>query len=330
MRSRSRRLDLGLLVAAGAVGEREGGQVAGQADAAGDDDVGLRAGAAEINNRPWYNRPGNWNRPWYGGVAAGAWAQPWFNHHYGWHNGFWNNWPSYPSFWYGAGTASAGWLDSGGDTYVYNNPYYTPPADTTVVVQPQLNYSAPLPAPTVEQTALAYPPEPDPSAFESGELPTTPPPAPSNGGPIVTEANKHFDAAREAFKRGDYPLAQSLAEKAIVLLPSDATLHEFRALTLFAQKKYKEAAAALYSVLAAGPGWDWKTLSGLYSDPDTYTKQLRALEEYAAKNPNSPEAHFVLAYHYLVLGSLEEAAKQFREVVRLQPEDKLSAAARRR
>jgi hypothetical protein len=35
-----------------------------------------------------------------------------------------------------------------------------------------------------------------------------------------------------------------LAEKAIKLLPSDATLHEFRALTLFAQKKYKDAAAA--------------------------------------------------------------------------------------
>src|SRR5262249_44510739 len=40
-------LDLGLLVAAGAVGERESGQVARQADAAGDDDVGLRPAAAQ-------------------------------------------------------------------------------------------------------------------------------------------------------------------------------------------------------------------------------------------------------------------------------------------
>ena len=47
MRSRSRRLDLGLLAAAGAIGERKSGQIAGQANAAGDDDVGLRAAAAQ-------------------------------------------------------------------------------------------------------------------------------------------------------------------------------------------------------------------------------------------------------------------------------------------
>src|SRR5262249_31302096 len=40
-------LDLGLLVGAGAVAEGEGGQVAREADAAGDDDVGLRTGAAQ-------------------------------------------------------------------------------------------------------------------------------------------------------------------------------------------------------------------------------------------------------------------------------------------
>src|SRR5262249_5069540 len=41
------RLDLVLLVGAGPVTERKSGQVPGQADAAGDNDVGLRAGAAQ-------------------------------------------------------------------------------------------------------------------------------------------------------------------------------------------------------------------------------------------------------------------------------------------
>jgi cytochrome c-type biogenesis protein CcmH/NrfG len=142
----------------------------------------------------------------------------------------------------------------------------------------------------------------------------------------VAKANKEFDAAREAFKAGDAVKAQTLVEKAIELLPSDATLHEFRALTLFAQGRYKEAAATLYAVLAAGPGWDWKTMRGLYPDEDTYTRQLRALEEHVRKDPNSGEAHFVLAYQYLVLGSKDEAVKQLKEVVRVQPQDKLSAA----
>jgi tetratricopeptide (TPR) repeat protein len=142
----------------------------------------------------------------------------------------------------------------------------------------------------------------------------------------VVQANKEFDAAREAFKAGDYPKAQKLVEKAIELLPSDATLHEFRALTLFAQARYKEAAATLYAVLAAGPGWDWNTLRVLYPDEDTYTKQLRALEEYVRKETKSAEAHFVLAYQYLVLGTKDPAIAQLKEVVRLQPKDNLSAA----
>src|SRR5262249_59992153 len=142
----------------------------------------------------------------------------------------------------------------------------------------------------------------------------------------VNDANQQFDAARKAFKGGDYAKAQELAEKAIALLPSDATLHEFRGLTLFAQQKYQEAAAALYAVLAAGPGWNWQTMSALYAKPDIYTKQLRALETYTGDHHEAAYAHFLQAYHYLVLGGKDAAVKQLEEVLKLQPEDKLSAA----
>jgi tetratricopeptide (TPR) repeat protein len=218
-------------------------------------------------------------------------------------------------------------LLSPGDTYVYSNPYYAAPTDTTVVVPTELDYAAAIPAPTVAQSLIAYPPPPDQQLLDSGEaLPTTEPPPPDSKDETVAKANKEFDAAREAFKAGDAAKAQALAEKAIRLLPSDATLHEFRAMTLFAQGRYKDAAATLYAVLAAGPGWDWKTMRGLYPDEDTYTRQLRALEEHVRKAPDSAEARFVLAYQYLVLGSKDEAVKQLKEVVRLQPQDKLSAA----
>jgi len=174
---------------------------------------------------------------------------------------------------------------------------------------------------------IAYPPPPDQQVLDSGEaLPTTEPPPPNNQDETVAQATKVFDAAREAFKASDAVWAQTLVETAIALLPSDGTLHEFRALTLFAQGRYQDAAATLYAVLAAGPGWDWKTMRGLYPDEDTYTRQLRALEEYVRKNPSSAEARFVLAYQYLVLGTKDEAVKQLKEVVRLQPKDKLSTA----
>jgi tetratricopeptide (TPR) repeat protein len=231
-----------------------------------------------------------------------------------------------PAFWLAGGMAAASAL-SPGDTYVYSNPYYAAPSDTTVVVEPALDYSTAIPAPTVAQSTYAYPPPPDEQVLDSGEpLPTGEPPAPDSKDESVAQANKEFDAAREAFKAGDAAKAQTLVEKAIQLLPSDATLHEFRALTLFAQGLHKDAAATLYAVLAAGPGWDWATMRGLYPDEDTYTRQLRALEDFIRKNPNSAEARFVLAYQYLVLGAKDEAVGQLKEVVRLQPQDKLSAA----
>ena len=79
-----------------------------------------------------------------------------------------------------------------------------------------------------------------------------------------------------------------------------------------------------YSVLTAGPGWNWSTLVGLYPDVDTYTNQLRALEAYVRTNPSSASGRFLLAYHYLVQGNNDAAGAQFQEVVKLQPQDQLS------
>src|SRR5262249_5160583 len=52
---------------------------------------------------------------------------------------------------------------------------------------------------------------------------------------------------------------------------------------------------------------------------------LRALEGYVKDHMDTAEGHFPLAYHYLVLGSKNDAVNQFKEVVRVQPNDKLSA-----
>jgi thioredoxin-like negative regulator of GroEL len=110
------------------------------------------------------------------------------------------------------------------------------------------------------------------------------------------------------------------------MLPSDGNLHEFRALNLFAMKKYKEAAGVLYAVLADEPGWNWDTLSSFYTNTDTYTQQLRDLESHVEANPADVPARFVLAYHYLVLEERTAALEQFREIVKQEPRDSLSAS----
>jgi len=98
---------------------------------------------------------------------------------------------------------------------------------------------------------------------------------------------RDFDAALGQFKAGEYPAALALVNKAIQGQPSDAVMHEFRALDLFAMKDYSQAAATIHSVLAVGPGWDWATLSSLYPSVEIYTTQLRELEAYVRSNPNA-------------------------------------------
>lgn len=139
-------------------------------------------------------------------------------------------------------------------------------------------------------------------------------------------AERRMDLARRAFKKGDYFTAQGECERAIRLLPGDANLHEFLALCQFAQEEYKDASATLHEVLAAGPGWSWNTLSSFYPSEKTYTTQLRALEKCVKDNPRDAAARFVLAYHYLALDERDAAAEQLREVVKLQPKDKVAPA----
>jgi tetratricopeptide (TPR) repeat protein len=196
--------------------------------------------------------------------------------------------------------------------FVFNNPFVvTNPTpivvnNTTTIIQRPFDYSQPLPVPVA-------PAETD---EDTEELPPD---------PAVEQAIAIFDQGRAAFQRGDYATALARVDDAIRQLPSDATLHEFRALTLFAMKKYPEAAETIYAVLAAGPGWNWDTVHDLYADPNEYTAQLRALEDYVRRNPNVAAARFLLAYHYLVINAVDRAILELEQVTRLHPDDQLSA-----
>jgi thioredoxin-like negative regulator of GroEL len=204
------------------------------------------------------------------------------------------------------------------NTFVFNNPFWVVPAvsSTTVVEVPVwLDYSRPLPAPVGDFVAVG-----DLVGDEFDDLSDSPPPDPA-----AVEAIQLFDQARTAFQARDFKRALELIDESIALSPSDATLHEFRALCLFALKDFQQAAGTIYAVLAAGPGWNWETLVSLYASVSVYTEQLRALESHVRANPDDAAATFLLAYHYITMGHLESAVKQLEQVTRLLPDDQLSA-----
>ena len=134
-----------------------------------------------------------------------------------------------------------------------------------------------------------------------------------------------LENADTAFQANDYDAALDIANKGIAQFPDDAVLHEFRSLVLFAKSDYQQSAATIHSVLAIGPGWDWTTLSSMYSNIDLYTKQLRALETFTASNPKDASSRFLLAYHYLSCGHPDAAARCLQKVVKLMPNDRVAA-----
>jgi len=109
-------------------------------------------------------------------------------------------------------------------------------------------------------------------------------------------------------------------------MPRDAVLHEFRSLVLFALQRYAESAAAIHAVLDVGPGWDWKTLSSLYPNVDTYARQLRTLEDARERDTKAAELAFLLGYHYLTCGHDDSALKMFRRAADLKPKDTVTAS----
>jgi tetratricopeptide (TPR) repeat protein len=230
--------------------------------------------------------------------------------HHGWYHGTWHgHWHHGGAYWYAnpwrawGFTAGAigltawmtGSLFYNTGYYAYVNPYYV--ATPVVVQYPVLNYSQPIPT-------------------------TAPPPAENS--PVERSAIAASDQARAAFYRGNYQQALEQVDTALAQTPGDAVLHEFRALTLFAAHRYKEAAATLYAVLSVGPGWDWTTMIDLYPSEEVYESQLRALEAFVGQNPNAPDGHFLLAYQYMTAGHPQAAAEQYEDVVQFVPNDSVS------
>ena len=194
----------------------------------------------------------------------------------------------------------------------YANPYYTEAAMAQPIVIEQTVAGGEPQSVTVPAYTYDY--------SQPIDTQSAPPPA-----EVADPAIAKFDSARAAFGSGDYASALQLTDEALKALPNDATLHEFRALVLFAVGKYDLAAGPLYGVLSVGPGWDWTTMAGLYPNVDVYTAQVRALEAFVGANPSSTAGHFVLAYHYLTQGHIDPAVAQLKQVVALAPKDTLSA-----
>jgi len=257
------------------------------------------------NNNNFGYGPNHWGgHPWWGAGHAHGWHHGHWGH--GWNHGWCGgNWWYDDDFGEGFMWGMAAW---GLGSMIYNMGYQS--------------YSNPYPAPPVENTTVVYtqPLSVSASASPSGDEQTL-----ARAEDKSTDA---LDASRAAFKSGDYTTALRKADEAIAATPDDVTLHEYRALVLFALGRFSDAAGVLNPVLASGPGWGWETMIGFYDSSTTYTSQLRRLETWVKNSPSKAEGHFLLGYHYLTCGYMENAYDQFGKAAELQPADSISRQLR--
>ncbi len=258
---------------------------------------------------------GNWNGHYgglgYGGLGYGGWGGYRGWGYPGWGYGFGGL--GYGGYGWGYGGWAAGLGALGLAAWAFGpslyswgySPYYNP-----------YYYSQPG---IVQQSILAD----QPAGYDLSQPIDVSTPAPAED--QANQSVQTFDQARAAFASGDYAGAMRLTDQAIASMPNDIEIRQFRSLVEFALAKYDAAAADLYPVLSVGPGWDWTTLAGLYSNIEAYTTQLRALEAHVGANLSSAPSRFLLGYHYMTQGHTEAAARQFQQASSLQPKDQLSA-----
>ncbi len=269
----------------------------------------IRLGTARVNlgpngYRPAYNRHrfynGYWNNNYAGGRLGygGGWGGR-YGYGYGPYAGYGFGYGL--GFGYGYRPLGWGWGNWGLGRFAYNsgylgyyNPYWVSGGYNGY------NYGQPIPITYVQSNVVN-----DPNA--------------------VDPASEILDSAIAAFKDNNYDAALDIVNKGVAQYPEDSVMHEFRALVLFARQDYQQAAATIHSVLAVGPGWDWTTLSSLYTDVAIYTQQLRALEAFTRQNPQDGGSRFLLAYHYMSDGHPDAAVRQLEKVVALVPTDKVAA-----
>jgi tetratricopeptide (TPR) repeat protein len=216
---------------------------------------------------------------------------------------FW--WPLWWPAWWGGGYA--------GDYYGYGSPYcYYYDNNSYAPVNAE---NAGIDASVAAADELPYPRQAAESDYSQNGLSL-----PSSSGGMF------FAQAEGAFQAGKYRDALRLANHAAVESPQNPKAAELMSLALFADGDYRSAAAQAHAALSLGPVSSWSVLRGYYgNDVNAYTNQLRALEKYCHDKPTAPEGHFLLAYQYLMTGYAKQAVKQFAEVVKLAPADKLAA-----
>ena len=142
-------------------------------------------------------------------------------------------------------------------------------------------------------------------------------------------ARAHTDLA--LVHRGNQANKDAIAEyrQAIAIDPDLIDAHNYLAITLAAERQLKEAVIEFREMIRIDPDSvsGYYNLASVLADLDLDVESAAALREVIRINPNHYNAHYNLGELFRLDGKYDDAAKQFKEFLRLAPGD--TAAGRR-
>ncbi|MCE5267481.1 MAG: hypothetical protein LLG00_06305 [Planctomycetaceae bacterium] len=140
----------------------------------------------------------------------------------------------------------------------------------------------------------------------------------------------YLSEAIDAFENGDYRTALRMAGHAAVDDPRNPQVHLIATLSLFALGDYRGAASQAHLLAALGKQPTWDDVYGLYGNARSYTRHIRALENYVKSNRSSPDARFLLGFLYLTGGYRDAAKTELQAANKLSPRDRIAVRLLRR
>ena len=136
-------------------------------------------------------------------------------------------------------------------------------------------------------------------------------------------ARAHTDLA--LVHRGNQANKDAIAEyrKAIAIDPELIDAHNYLAITLAAERQLQEAVLEFREMIRIDPDSvsGYYNLASVLADLDLDVESAAALREVIRINPNHYNAHYNLGELFRLDGKYDDAAKQFKEFLRLAPGD---------
>lgn len=269
---------------------------------------------------PWCRHSSTWNSSWSWRWSAGAFS---------WSTCLWSPWISYRANWWDD-CYSYSWYRHWSRPYYSTSDYWWYPSSTYCPTYLQVPSSVVI----VTDTSAG---EPDDGGtivaggVVAGGVGAGAASLPAEGAralPADDLAAKYVELGRFYFAAGRFTEAADAYGRARTYAPDDAPLHFELADAAFANGDYYYAAFLIGEAVRLDPALATATTDKreYYGDPKVFVEQMAALERYLISKPYDAQAHLVYGYNLRFSAEPEAAAKAFRRVLEITPENRAAQA----